>query len=223
MNSLMRAQRFIAQKATRLATVVVPLAALAAAAIPAHANVTFSSGSCSVTGSDPGPFCITLVNSPTGGNPEANQILISEAANSTAGGTIVSSASGSATGSLDPGVIPVSWDFVVTASGGNSGDTFNWTLAFTASGSGTTVVNVNESANSIADGTEVIGSAAIGVPAGGSISSWTESLTITSAKGYFLSGTELLNAPATAVPEPVSAYLLPVGGMMLLLRRKKKR
>jgi hypothetical protein len=222
MNSLMRAQRFIAQKATRLATVVVPLAALAAA-IPAHANVTFSSGSCSVTGSDPGPFCITLVNSPTGGNPEANQILISEGATKTGGGSVTSSASGSATGSLDPGVIPVSWDFMVSSSGGNSSETFDWSLVFTASGSGTTVVNVNEGATSVADGTEVTGSANIGVPTGGSISSWTESLTIMSSTGYFMSGTELLNAPATAVPEPVSAFLLPVGGMVLLLRRKKKR
>src|SRR5580704_17780256 len=120
MNSLERAKRFLAEKASRLAIAVVPLAAVAVSAVPAKAGVILQAG---------GPDCFVTTGTGNcntvdfGGSSNILEGLAlvssggassSSFVNSTVGNEIVFSASDgvSSGGSLTtPTVVPVSWDF----------------------------------------------------------------------------------------------------------------
>lgn len=226
MNSLMRAKQFIAQRKTRLATVILPLAALAVSAIPAHADITYSSGGCVATLPDAG--CHTSL--------EGTSVVVS---GSSASDSIPLSfaASGSATGSLTPGAIPVSWDFDIAQpnSGGASMNTTDWTVTFTVvvqSGSSITPESITESGSTSAMVAEIMGTSAIDITAGTPIG-WMATLNTSSPTGslYFINDGDTSphhmlvlgsESGVSSVPEPATAFLLPLGGAFLLMRRRRK-
>jgi hypothetical protein len=220
MNSLMRAQRFIAQKATRLATVIVPLAALAVSAIPAHADATFSSGSCTAT---PVGNCSTFSQAPSG------SVGVSGLATASSAQTVEFDATGAASGTVESGLIPVAWDFRVLPFGSGGGAaTVDWTVTFTVdvdpgTGPVSPAPSFTESGATLT-GNEVIGSGGIAVPAGTPLD-WTATLKTSSASPYVVTGGELLqiDTQMNAVPEPATAFLIPLSaGALLFMRRRKK-
>ncbi len=220
MELLMRAKRFIAQKSSRLAVVAVPLAALATVAIPAHANsVVFSAGTCTATvpAFESGSCSDT---SSMGGNPQVTTSG-SGYAHGSAGGTIQFAASGGSNGgTLDPGVIPVAWNFFLTSSG--SGFLVDWTVNFAVDLQGGSSPNITVSGSALVN-SDVSGSSAIDIPAGGTPLDWTATLTTSAHKSYDVAGSQILqldSPEAATVPEPAGVFLLPAGAL-LLLRRKK--
>ena len=116
MTLLERAKRFLAQKASRLAVVVVPLAAVALSSSPAKAgSITLTSGSgcvldvCTVsTGTGGGYSGMNSIDLSTSGSVTAFHIGDYQLDFSANGGVTGGS------GSISPGTeIPVSWDFVL--------------------------------------------------------------------------------------------------------------
>jgi hypothetical protein len=237
MTLLERAKRFLAQKASRLAVVVVPLAAVALSSSPAKAgSITLTSGSgcvldvCTVsTGTGGGYSGMNSIDLSTSGSVTAFHIGDYQLDFSANGGVTGGS------GSISPGTeIPVSWDFVLLNP--QLDPTVTWNITFSLNdGSGRSETQYSYSASgsnaTTLTGTTVSGTGDITIPAsgGGDITGWSITLD-TSATGSYrvdIPGdlTLVLNSPGSsgAVPEP-SSMLLTVPGMgaLLLLRRKKR-
>jgi hypothetical protein len=233
MNSLERAKRFLARKASRLALAVVPLAAVAISSSPAKANAVLTSDDCSVTVGS-GSCGIELSGTP-GGNNHLNSAFLS-----TSGSTVLSvggvvdfsggSPSGGASGSYN-GKVPVAWDFdIVTTTATNR--VVAYTITFTLNGSGGAVVasfTTSGSATSSSGGTAVSGTANIPTPGASTpIFGYTITLDTDNGNGKAY-GIEIpadstldLN-PLTSTPEPSTLLLtIPGVGALLLLRRKKR-
>jgi hypothetical protein len=219
LDSVSRARQFLAKKASKLALSVVPLAALAL--VPsARASATFDVGTCTVDLAFASGSCSTSQYSATGGNPNLNWIQMTgkgsvNVVNSSAG-FIDFLASGGGSGSIVAGVVPVSWDFQV-----NAMSTVNWTISFEIfanNGSGSYTQS-----GYLSSGGEVKGASEINVPSGG-VTGWKMSLNTNAVNPYVVtipSGSTLdLNSPA---PEPSTILLTSLGGVALLLRRRKKK
>jgi hypothetical protein len=237
MSSLERAKRFLAEKTSRLALSVVPLAALAVSAVPAHAEVTFNVGSgsgngnCSVSASFMGSgSCSSFQQSATGGNVFANWVAIqgNGSMSSASGGSIDFAVnSGGASGVLASGTIPISWDFLLDSSSSGS---VAWSVLFRVSFSGGGSDSFSMSGSTSLTGlssVEVVGSGAITIGTGGSVDGYAIALdTNTFGTGIPYSvdipdGSLDLNSPAPA-PEPATLFLVPAAGALLFLRRKKR-
>jgi len=221
MNSLDRAKHFLAQKASRLALTVVPLAALAIASPPARANVVLSSGdNCVVNGSG---SCATSQQSATGGNPGINWIgMTGSGAPSLVSGSgyfLGFSASGSASGSLAAGTIPVSWDFNINAA---TDPTVNWRVFYELLLPSGGFANFTTS-GSAATGKTVEGDGSIRFP-GGTVDSYIIQLTATSADPFTITipGSATLDLNPSPVPEPSSLLMISAAGAWMILRRKKR-
>jgi hypothetical protein len=239
MNSLERAKRFLAEKTSRLALAVIPLAALAASAVPAHASVVFNVGSgggngnCSASVSPVGSgSCSSFVQGAIGGNGAANWIAIGGTGSLIypSGGSIGFGISGGgASGSLGPGTIPVSWDFTLNSS---SAGTIDWSLYFYVSfyggGSDSFFLNGFTRLNGTSS-VEVEGTGTIPIGRSGNVDGYGISF-FSDSYGSFIAysvdipmGTSLdLNA-GTAAPEPATLLLVPGAGAVLFLRRKKQK
>lgn len=246
MNSLDRAKHFIAQKASRLALAAIPLAALAVSALPARATIivgaTFNpSTSCVVTGSGSGT-CEIYQNSAIGGDSSGNWVALAGSGSqfNRSGGSLDFSASGSASGILPAGTLPVAWDFsinpldVCVSESKASAQTLcalaldsldvNWnvsyqlllnsgSLSFSQSGSG-------------AIGSLVKGSGAITIPTGEDVVGYSIDLDTNADFSYGINipgnASIDLNPQLTSVPEPSTLLLVPGAAALLFLRRKKR-
>lgn len=237
MNSLERAQRFLAEKASRLALSVLPLAALAVSAVPAHANTTFNVGSgsglgnCSAFSSSGSASCNSFQQNSVGGDPNANWVAMGGSGSmvSFSGGSMSFGISGGgASGSLGAGTVPVSWDFFLT-NRSSSGGTVNWDVFFEVSFSGGEFPNYSLSGSTVLSGsgtTEVTGSNAITIP-GGNVTGYEINLFTVSSGGSAIPfsvdipGDSSLDLN-TGVPEPSSLLLVAAGGLLFLRRKKRK-
>jgi hypothetical protein len=232
LNLLERAKGYIASKASKIAMVAVPLAALAINTVPAQAGgvsgVSFNSSSCAVfagLGS-----CSSDQVSPSGGNPSANWLELFTANPVISSGGVQLFVSGGATGSFSSAqTVPISWDFFVS---GPNGGTVNWDLLFqintTASGSSTFSIDPSGTAAiTSGSGTEVQGSSSLLVPAS-NVTGYELFLTVNDPNFDPFSvmvpggGTIDLNGQLAA-PEPSSLLLALPGLAAFLLRRRKKQ
>src|ERR1700733_472445 len=189
MNSLERAKHFLAQKASRLALAVVPLAAVAISSTPAKAAAMLTSFNCDVTtGSG---SCGIELSDVSGGNIHLNSAYLS-----TSGSVILSSSgsldlirgseSGSVNGGTLTGTVPVSWDFALITKPVTPDPTVDWTITFTLyeSGGGTVVFSRSGSkATSTGSGSVVSGTGNIPGPAGAKIVGYTIALDTNSVNG----------------------------------------
>jgi len=228
MSSLERAKRFVAQKAWRLALVVVPLAALTVSTGSAKATtLTFNPGSnCFASGDGETGSCQTVQEAATGGNPAANWVAMTGSAtqSSSSGGAVNFTVSGSTNnGTIGAGTIPVAWNFSF-GQVSVTDPTVNWTLLFQLEGS---VGAYFETSGSTSTGDTVTGNGVITIPTSGTVSLYLINLLTSSSGEYTLtvpgSATLDLNPLAPAgVPEPATLFLLgPAAGALLLLRRRK--
>lgn len=235
MNSLERAKRFLAQKASRLALTMLPLAALALSTSPAKASATLASGVCAVTD---GLGTCTDTTATGGGNTGLNTIEVStiEPAFSNIN-TLDFLSLGAASGSAS-GEVPVSWDFVLLNAPADP--TVSWNITFTlrnGTGGSAQLYQFTQtgSGSTSALGTVVSGSGFISIPSGGGndLTAWAINLNSNSPFGFDTDtnysidipadATLVLNSPAnSSVPEP-STLLLMLPGAALLLRRKKRQ
>jgi len=237
MNSLDRARKFIGNKAAKLALGIVPLAALTTITPPAaHAgSINFSTSSgCSVqegTGNTCG-----LTSIPVGGDPNANWIQL-YTSGSISSVTLIEGQGpdpivklegyGSASGTASGDTIPIAWDFTTTQTSGSSGGTMNWSVDFSVSGSGLgSNASFTTSGSGVSFG-EITGSNSIFLAAGGTLSSWSMTVDVTSPSDNFtlnVPGAKTLDLNSTAsTPEPASLLLAGAGGAFLLFLRKRKR
>lgn len=232
MNLLERAKGYVAAKASKIALTVVPLAALAAIAVPAHAvsvsGATFSPTSCVVSvGSG---SCSDDQASAIGGNTSANWLELFTNGVVFPGGIneeVQLSVSGSASGFFSSGQnIPVAWDFFIS---GPSGGSVNWDVLFQVfTRSGSFSVDPSNTANIPNGGapTEVNGSSSLFVGSS-SITGYGIQLTVTDPNfdsyGVSVPGGGTIDFNPSSVPEPSSIALAVSGILGLLVRRRKKR
>lgn len=237
MTSLARAKRYLAQKASRLALAVVPLAALAvstpqAKAIPAGPLLT--GGDCTVSGGL-GSFtgsCDTAQVNATGGDGSLNWIEMfgsgSLLNSDGSGGFLNFNAGDDALSTVIPsGQIPVGWGFSISPVNPDLEPSLNWMVTFsifTSGGSG----SFTQSGSALA-GSNVRGSGAIVFASSQDVIGWRAVLdtnTGGNAFGYSINipGKKSLDLnQQTAAPEPASLLLLAPGlGALLFLRRKKR-
>jgi PEP-CTERM motif len=217
---LTQARQFISKKASKLAMVAVPLAALAAAVPAKAATVTLDGNGTDTCQAFLSGGC-TLTTNPVGGNPFMNQVVLTGSTTSTSGGntdfaSFSNSGGGTAIGTLPVGSVPVSWDFTVMDNLG----TVNWSLqfllsfadgAFTFSTSGSTT------------GGEVTGSGSINVTGAEAILAYGIEISASGGSAFNLAVPLTLNSAAqTSAPEPASLLLMGAGGAALVLLRRKK-
>ena len=233
MNLLQRAKTFVAAKATKIALVALPLAALTliptAAQASVIAGVSFSTGSCSVTIGTGN--CSNTQMATHGGLASANWIGVSSGTVSSTtldtGAELQINSTGTAFGSFSStGTLPVSWDFFINSFSSGSG-TVNWDILFTVTtNAGSFSVHPN-GVDSFSGISEITGSASIPFSAGNvtgyqvlltAVDSNFDSFTVTVPGGTTLD----LN-PATATPEPSGLLLAAAGFAGLLWRRKKSQ
>jgi hypothetical protein len=235
LNLLERAKGYVAAKASKIALTVVPLAALAISAVPAHATVatgvSFSPSSCFVAqGSG---SCTDDQANPVGGNPSANWLELFTTGAVTPlgeGDQVILSASGSASGLfLTDQNIPVSWNFLID---GPSGGTVNWDILFQVfTNSGSFSVDPGGSADIPSGGpsTVITGSGSLFVGAS-TVTGYGIQLTVSDPgfDSYSVTvpggGTIDFNTNTqSTVPEPSSIALAVSGLLGLLVSRRKKR
>jgi hypothetical protein len=235
LNLLERAKGYVAAKASKIALTVVPLAALAAITVPAHATavsgVTLIPTSCVVSiGSG---SCTDDQASTIGGNTHANWLeLFTTGAVSPGGGNdeVLLFASGSASGLFSSGqTIPVAWDFFIN---GNSGGTVNWDVLFQVfTSSGSSSIDPSNTADIPNGGpaTEVQGTSSLFVGAS-SITGYGLQLTVIGPNSDPYSVTvpgggtiDFNQSTQSATPEPSSLALAVSGLLGLLVSRRKKR
>jgi hypothetical protein len=220
MSSLERAKQFLAQKATRLALGVVPLAALAVSAVPAQASTIFQTGeTCSVVGSG---TCSVSQTGAVGGNPQANWVALTGSGTSTSssGSQILDfDAIGTDAGTLTAGSVPVYWNFTLNPS---SGSTVYWTVEETINFSSGGFTEIIVDGNSSAPG-QVTGTDSITIFGAIDVTGYEIQLNTNGSTPY------TVNIPAGSldlnpggVPEPATLILVAGAGALLLLRRKKK-
>ena len=233
MDSLQRAKKFLARKASKLALTVVPLAALAISVPHARASgVTLSFGSnCAFSGGfSSSGSCATTQQGTAGGDSNMNWIALNGSGHSDfSGGSIKFLANGSGSGVLASGSVPVSWDFSITS--GTVDPTVNWTVLFELifSGGGTSSFHTSGSASVTTTPTVIQSGGAIST-SGGTVTGYELQLTASDsvgAGGYTLvipgSATLDLNPEVAAVPEPSSLLVIGAAGALMILRRRKKR
>jgi len=251
MNSLDRARRFLANKATKLALTAVPLAALTTIVAPparagaidtfgATASATFSVGTCGVVPTFGSGSCSGGQTAAAGGDPNANWIDFSSTTTlfPNTGGTLKVAITGTGTGSVAANaVIPVSWDFIVSSNNTESpstsdginalseNDTANATVTFNIMDGGSTDT-FTKSIDNILYGTEVPGSGSITV-SGGSVTGYSISLEVDGINQNFdvtIPGGKTLSLNPAGAPEPASGLLGGLGllGAFLLKRRRKQ-
>jgi hypothetical protein len=217
-SSLERAKLFLAQKATRLALGVVPLAALAVSAVPAQASTIFQSGEACFAGTG---TCSVSQTSAVGGNPQANWVALTGSGTSTSssGSQILDFyAIGTDTGTLT-GSVPVYWNFTLNPS---SGSTVSWTVDETIYYGSSGAADFSANGNSSTPG-QVTGTGSITIPGTIGVTGYRIELDTDGSIPY------TVNIPAGSldlnpggVPEPATLFLVPGAGALLLLRRKKK-
>jgi PEP-CTERM motif len=234
MNSLERAKRFVAEKASRLALTVVPLAALAVSAVPAKA-ATLNPSTCTAFATSGSASCSTIQVNPVGQNPQLNWIAFGGSGSAPFGGSINFGISGGTAdgGSISAGTVPVSWDFfidpvMVTLKPGPlvTSVEVSWSVFFNLNLDNTSFPSFSMS-GSAPLGSEVTGSGLISV-SGGSVNGYTMSLSTSSSLSYsvsvpLLTSVDLNPGTPAGVPEP-STLLLMIPGLAgaLILRRRKK-
>ena len=132
-----------------------PLAILALSTLPARANITFNTGSnCSVSGNAGGGTCSSYQQGAAGGDPFANWVAMDGAGDQTGGSApeildfII--ASGTASGTIAPGTIPVSWDFSTFSM---AGATVDWTVSFKITFSGGGSASFTQTGSTVTNGT----------------------------------------------------------------------
>jgi hypothetical protein len=227
MDSLERAKRFLAGKASRLAIAAVPLAALAVS-VPAKAGAILDTTQCYATGLS-GGYCTIIQAGPTGGNVQANWLqLYGQGAAYNASGSFAldfqPASGGFASGSFTASSIPVSWDFDVFSSGSQ----VNWNVYYEFDENDySNIYSVSQSGSTTGSnsGTEVTGSASLAVPSGGSVNGYDIDVSFNSLSPFSVtipSGSTADFNPASSVPEPATLLMTAAGGVMLLLGRKKR-
>lgn len=233
MNSLERARHFLAQKASRLALAIVPLAALAIATPSARAgSIVATSGSfattpeaCHISGTGSSGACTTTSESSVGGDANINWVSMSGTGTTT--GTLAFGDANSGSGTLPAGTIPVSWLFDVNQISAQD-PMIDWSITFNISiGSGILLFSQSGSAST---GSVVSGSGLINNPSSTSLSGWSMLLDTAPSGGSFTYGITIpgratvdLN-PQSSAPEPASLLLIGPGlGALLYLRRRKRR
>jgi hypothetical protein len=215
MDLLTQAKQFLARKASKLAMVAVPLAALAVA-IPAKATtVVLDGGGTDNCFAESSGTC-TLTTNPTGGNAFLNQVVMTGTAVSSGGfANLGNSGSGTTNSGSFSGIVPVMWNFSIT---GNSGPV-EWSVDF----------NLNEGAfdfsmSGSTTGGTVISSGSISVPTSTSIFAYSMNVSANGSGGFTLTAPLVLNSAAqTSAPEPGSVLLMGAGGAALLLVRRKRK
>lgn len=234
MNSLERARQFLAQKASRLALAIVPLAALAISTPSAKARPITTSGSfasnpgdCFVTGTGAAGSCGTSIAGAVGGNTNLNWIAMFGSGNAVGSGdTLDFSADAPGSGTLPAGSVPVAWDFTVNQLTSQD-PTVDWNVAFRIVMSTTGSPYSFTQSGSASTGSVVSGTGSIIIPSGGSLVSFIMDLNTSASGGGFPYG---INIPGGATldlnpaPEPASLLLIAPGlGALLFLRRKKRQ
>jgi hypothetical protein len=232
--SLQRAKNFLAAKASRLALAVVPLAAIAVSAVPAHAGSIvvsgFSYNSCSVSDGGSGTCTITQANS-TGSVTSLNALQLAGTGSTSSGSLSFGVTSAGAAGTVPGGNLPVSWYFQITDP---NSDVIDWSIVAevsTSSPSGSHLINPSGSVSSTG---WVQSSGNISLPSG-TINGYELELNLNDVTHP--GGTFSVNIPAgstidfnntntagSGTPEPAS-LLLAGGGLASLafLRRRKKK
>ena len=234
MNPLKRAKSFVASKATKIALVVLPLAALTAIPPAAQATtfsgVNFATGSCTVTTGT--GTCTNTQVAAQGGVPGANWIGVSSnAVNSVSsdfgGSSLKLTAAGSASGFFSSTVfMPVSWDFFIT---NNTGDTVDWDVLYEVFYQGISSVGQIIGHDSTAGLLEIKGKGNFQIPAQ-SLTGYSIVLTASDpSSGNFTvtvpagATLDLNPASVTTTPEPSGLLLAAAGVAGLLWRRKKSQ
>lgn len=228
MNSLDRAKRFLAAKASKIALAAVPLAVLTVTAPSANAGFTMAINSqqpCNFidgTGS-----CSTTIPSATGGDPLGNWIQLATVGlghPDAFSGSFTLHAGGAATGTLSAGeTIPVSWDFTISPTAGSG--TANWTVSFALLG----VAGHGTSASGqVPYGTQVSGTSTITIAsAEANLSTWSVQLAVTAPNSNYtvdVPGANSLDLnPLVAAPEPASLALTAAGMLSAFFFRRRKR
>lgn len=231
MTSLDRAKRFLASKATKLALTIVPLAALTVSTPAAKASGTFSSGSCSVI--QGAGVCQLQQAGLEGGDSGFNwlEVFTTSAASPSGSNTVELKATGSASGTFGTNeVLPLSWDFFVSSSGGSGAFTWNLVDQLTFTAGGPIALNVG---NSGSFNQEINGSSSVtnlGDPL--TLAGYSIDLTVTGSNSNFFvnipgaSTLDLNPAQQSATPEPTTMILTGgalVGAALLSRRRKKNK
>lgn len=233
MTSLERAKHFLAKKASRLALAVVPIAAVAISTSSAKAGAVLpSNDGCFVVGSSTSGSCSSFQQGAVGGNSQMNWIAMAGSGimDGSSGGSMTFVVSGSAaTGSITSGSIPVAWDFSLTDVDGVN-PSVTWTVTFTALILTPTFETETFTLNGTAPtgGAPITGSGSFMVP-GGTVDGYVIELQ-TSSSGEFgvsIPGESTLDfnvgSTASSVPEPATLLLAPSAGVLLFLRRKRRK
>ena len=233
MDSLQKARQFIAQKASRLALAVVPLAALTIAAIPAAAGQIAglpTGPDCQVFPSNLEGSCYTFEQSPQGGNPNLNWIAMGGGSSFlfSGGGLTFDAIDGnSGSGSFLPsGSMAVSWDFFIEPAGLGSSQSQSvaWSVFFQLD-----MVNSSPSfftTGSVLPGNEVTGQGVIIIPTSDLLQGYEITLSTNASLGIDyavdIPGNTSLDINPLSTPEPGTFLLMTGAGALLFLRRKKR-
>lgn len=214
MDLLSQAKDFLARKASKLAMAAVPLAVLAVATPAKATTLTLDPTMNDKCTAYTGGTCTLSTNS-TGGSPFLNQLVLTGSTASIGDyANLSNSGSGTASGTLPAGSVPVSWVFDVT---GNTGE-LTWGVYFSLIyTSGSYVFSQNGSTS----GGMVTGSGAITIPMSTAITAYYISVYAQGSSNFTLSAPLTINS-ASSAPEPGSLLLMGAGGAALLLLRRKK-
>jgi hypothetical protein len=162
----------------------------------------------------------------TGGNPQASWAFLA-GSGSTEEGFLNFAVSGTTlnNGWIDPGNMPVSWDFSISA------PNVSWNLFFGLSialGNDSTIYpSFSTSGTSTENGNPITGSGVIVIPTGGNVLGYSISLNTAGDVPYevqipaYLS-LDLNPQGVSQVPEPATLLLIPGGAALLFLRRRKR-
>lgn len=227
MDSLSRAKQFIAKRASKLALMAIPLAAIAVS-LPAKAGVILETGSnCSAYGTS--GSCSTTQAASTGTNTGLNWVQLYGSVYASSGGytalEIPSGGGGTNGAYFSGGSIPIAWDFSVSTT---VDPEFSWDVyadfynlsgdyigGFYQSGSGFTGTPVSGSGSFSLSGS-YIGSYDMGVEV-------YENASIAYALNVPGDASIDLNGGVAGTPEPSTLLMGPLGGGLLLLLKRRKR